>query len=170
MRAFPLQQDERGSVEEIEAGVPVFADQFQAIDGLVVKRFLANQFDLVSFSLVVHQRAVKIRFVRDVFQIFRGHRLDAFVFVKWIDHPAAGLAVINTKDFLAVDVDFRAHLVRALEFHNEGAFLPRPECDPPADTLRSHSLDFRRSSPCVECFLNHFFGRLGACAQRREQE
>ena len=105
------------------------ARQLQAIGGLAVKILLAGQFYSVAFGFVVHQRAVEIRFVRDTLQVFGGHGLYVLVFRERIDDPSASLTVIDADDFLALDGNFRVHLLGALELHDERAPHARREGD-----------------------------------------
>src|SRR2546422_6370098 len=127
--AFPLQKQKSGGVNKVKPHVPVFVREFQAVNRLVVQFLFANQFNLVAFGLVVHERAVKVGLIGNVLEVFGRQRLNVFAFRERIDHPAGRLAIVNTDNSLPFDGDLDVHLQRTLELHHKGAFHVSREGD-----------------------------------------
>jgi len=61
---LPTSQAKKMRIKKVKADAPVLVREFQAIDGLVVQFFFADEFDVVALGLVVHQRAGRSRLRR----------------------------------------------------------------------------------------------------------
>src|SRR5713226_8998977 len=168
--AFPLQKQKRRGIKKVKADISILVRQLQPVDRFVVQAFFAHQLDLVALGLVVHQRAVKVRFIGNVLELFGRQRLNIFGLCERIDHPAGRLAVVNADNLLTSNGDLHVHLQGTLELHYKCAFHALRERDAATDALRLDGFNLFDSAASVECFLDDFVGGLSSRGQRQEQE